>query len=806
MDGARLMADDHSDSGMLALVPADPGKLAIDGGLPADTLHCTLVFLGDGVKGWSEDRVTALRALAQELSTTGPAIEARVFSHSVWNRDRAPNPQGELTKPCLVYELRADDDRILMLARQGSRRAEQVLGVDFPQQWVPYTPHIAAAYDQDDPSKLATSPGPVRLATLRLAIGDQVFDYPLTGSVALAHDGGEMATKTKAKPAGRVTRTGDTKVTVDKETGELQLHWPCLVIEGMKTGDGRFIPYGSLGHRGLPLPVMGQTKTGDGHKGAEVFGRITKLERVEGPSVTSKETGEPFPEGTAVWQAWGVGDPESEPGKLALSGYLTGNSADLADTKTVEELGEEDGQAVVELRGGNIAGTTLVPVPAFADGYVEVDGQVVDREPATEALVAAAEPAPLYRIIDDEPTTAAAEPDEDEPFRPPLRLFEPRQLRSITPLTVEPQPDGTIAVFGHVADFNRPHISFTGRRVLARPSPSGYRKGFNTGAVRVLDDEGVERTVAVGRLTIGDGHADLSLNARDAKAVYDDPDKAWAWVQASDDSFGIQVNGVVIPGTPDSRVTQALAHPVSGDWRPIDGHRELVAACCVNTQGIPVARELVASGQELALVAAGAVAPAPDNPAVLGRTVAEVAMDQLTQQLPELLRGLIDGLRPSPEPDMADEYAAALAELETPELLAELGVTRFDPESLTDDEVSALIEQFGKDPERVKITLTQDEHDGPGELVADIGMIRSETLANWVEKAGGLPPYIKRIARHLQQKGKDESQAIATAVNVVKKMCATGDINFPGKQQVNAGSQAEACAAVKSWEAKKARS
>jgi hypothetical protein len=76
---------------------------------------------------------------------------------------------------------------------------------------------------------------------------------------------------------------------------------------------------------------------------------------------------------------------------------------------------------------------------------------------------------------------------------------------------------------------------------------------------------------------------------------------------------------------------------------------------------------------------------------------------------------------------------------------------------------------------------------------------------NWVDKAGGLPSYIERIAKHLHyEKGMDISRAIATAVNVVKKMCASGDLNFPGKQQANAGSQAEACAAVASWERKKA--
>jgi uncharacterized protein YndB with AHSA1/START domain len=75
---------------------------------------------------------------------------------------------------------------------------------------------------------------------------------------------------------------------------------------------------------------------------------------------------------------------------------------------------------------------------------------------------------------------------------------------------------------------------------------------------------------------------------------------------------------------------------------------------------------------------------------------------------------------------------------------------------------------------------------------------------NWVENAGGLPMYIRRIANHLHAKGHDISTSIAIAVNVAKKMCSTGDLNFPGVQHVNPASRAEACAAVADWEAKKA--
>lgn len=76
---------------------------------------------------------------------------------------------------------------------------------------------------------------------------------------------------------------------------------------------------------------------------------------------------------------------------------------------------------------------------------------------------------------------------------------------------------------------------------------------------------------------------------------------------------------------------------------------------------------------------------------------------------------------------------------------------------------------------------------------------------NWVEEEGGLPRYFERIACHLHfEKGRTIQVAIATAVNVSKKMCATGDLEWPGLQSVNKVSRAEACAAVAQWEAMKA--
>ena len=69
---------------------------------------------------------------------------------------------------------------------------------------------------------------------------------------------------------------------------------------------------------------------------------------------------------------------------------------------------------------------------------------------------------------------------------------------------------------------------------------------------------------------------------------------------------------------------------------------------------------------------------------------------------------------------------------------------------------------------------------------------------NWVEKAGGLPSYIERIARHLvADSGMSQSHAIAAAVNTVKRWAAGGG-------DVTPATKAKAAKALAEWEAKKA--
>jgi hypothetical protein len=69
---------------------------------------------------------------------------------------------------------------------------------------------------------------------------------------------------------------------------------------------------------------------------------------------------------------------------------------------------------------------------------------------------------------------------------------------------------------------------------------------------------------------------------------------------------------------------------------------------------------------------------------------------------------------------------------------------------------------------------------------------------NWVEKVGGLPPYVREVARSLMKKrGMTMSRAIATAISRIKMWAATSK---------NPKTRAKAAKAIAQWEAMKGKS
>lgn len=385
-----------------------------------------------------------------------------------------------------------------------------------------------------------------------------------------------------------LTAGGAYEVNKNRHINSSEFYIPLIIPEGIESGDGRIFSKGSITMRELPLPLLWQIKTGEGHNGSVVIGKILKMERTD----------------DGIGNAYGIFDAGvygQEAERLVRGGFIRGVSADLDKFEADEEApetgsDEEEGKISsgrIKIKKARVMAVTLVPKPAFQECQIKMkesmqiqeeqmvpDGVYVDDVDALEAsaLVACGIVAGVI------PTT------------PPAEWFNNPALKQATPLIVD--DDGK--VFGHIAAWHVDHIGMSfGTKPPRSRSKYAY---FHTGLVRT--EEG--KDVPVGQLTLAGGHAALELNAQEAARHYDDTASAIADVHAGEDAYGIWVAGALRPGTSPEQVRALRASAPSGDWRPIKGQLELVAVCQVNVPGFPIARARVASGAVMALVAAGA--------------------------------------------------------------------------------------------------------------------------------------------------------------------------------------------------------
>lgn len=383
--------------------------------------------------------------------------------------------------------------------------------------------------------------------------------------------------------------------------------WSGLIAPyDVPTGDRRRFDPGSLTARELPLPLLLQLETDDGHRNSVVVGRILELEH--------------RPEGV-----WARGDflpadqfPESARAVELLRAGVVGPSVDLdavkyehrnpdgtpfniADYDACLEAGGDCPPPEMVVTDGRISAVTLVAIPAFAEARL-----ALDEEPDEEGVLAA---------LDAE---FAAETDGDcgcddalvasaNSSRPPLDAFADPRLSGPTPLTVT--DDGR--VYGHLATWGTCHVGFPGACVTPPRSRTSYAY-FHTGEVVTAEGQ----RVPVGKIVLGTPHADLEAGFRAAAQHYDDTGKAVAYVRAGEDEYGIWIAGVLAPGVDDETRATLAASPLSGDWRRIGGSMELIAALAVPVPGFPIARatapEVAAALEPEALVAAGVVRKRPE--------------------------------------------------------------------------------------------------------------------------------------------------------------------------------------------------
>jgi hypothetical protein len=398
---------------------------------------------------------------------------------------------------------------------------------------------------------------------------------------------------------------------------------PLVIPEGVETGDGRIFEPGAISMRDLPLPLLWQIKTGAGHDGSVVVGQITAMERVEG----------------GIGNAYGVFDKGQfgqEAERLVRHGFIRGVSADMdkfeADEEVEEESTGDDSQDTKKIESGRIniknarvMAVTIVPKPAFQECFIQIidEGSQIQEE---DVLVPDGVYVDGVNPLDASALVACGMVAGAIPMNPPAEWFDNPKLTKATPLTIA--DDGR--VFGHIAAWHVDHIGMAfGTRPPRSRSKYSY---FHTGIVR--SDEG--KDIPVGQLTLAGGHAGLEASAEQAVRHYDDTASAFADVHAGEDAYGIWVSGALRPGTTPEQIRAARASAPSGDWRPIKGALELVAVCQVNVPGFPIARARVASGQVMALVAAGASTLAQLKHDPLAELSAKINNLEMAQKAPML--------------------------------------------------------------------------------------------------------------------------------------------------------------------------
>lgn len=375
-----------------------------------------------------------------------------------------------------------------------------------------------------------------------------------------------------------------------------------LAVEGLVTSDNRYLMPGKIDWRELPLTLMCQNVTADGHQGAFAAGKITEITRQDRPDLGKNAV-------AIIGKGVFANDADGQRAEELLAEEVVRHvSVDFAptkkmmlDPKTLEPMSEAD-QGLDVLLGGNfvqgyegkIMGATLCPFSAFEDATLHI------VETPDKVVVASA--FAMRTVL----TASAA---GIAPLAPPHDWFFEPETNGPCPLTVT--ADGK--VYGHLALWNQCHRAISGQCEMAPRSRSKYAF-FHTGALTT--DDG--RKVNVGRVTVGDGgHAptDPRLGLAGAIDHYDKTGMVAAFVRATDGNHGIWLSGTVRSDAPAEKIRDLEANPPSGDWRDEKGALELCAALAVPVQGFPVPRyeaALVASGTRekvVSLVASGYTGP-----------------------------------------------------------------------------------------------------------------------------------------------------------------------------------------------------
>lgn len=412
--------------------------------------------------------------------------------------------------------------------------------------------------------------------------------------------------------------------------------------EDEMTGDARIIKPGALRWDATadnPIPIRYVRSDIGAHDNAEVAGSIHAIERRDGGIIWAEGD---FDMGTEAGRAAFVAvrdkrqngvsmDLDSVSFEVHVAGelfddleaMLTDDGEEPAEsdgpernedgTVTVAKVNSDD--EVFVTTEGRIRAATIVAIPAFADARIEV----VDREAPAED--------DEEREEEDDALVAAG-----GPLMPPTEWFARPNLDGPTPLTVTKAG----RIYGHIAVWGTCHISHSAGGTCITPPNSGSDYAwFHTGALETKEGD----VLAVGHLTMNTGHAPDDLSPAATLSHYDNTGTVAADVRAYEDEFGIAVVGGLRSSLTPEQVRAFRAAPISGDWRRVGDHLELVAALSVNVPGFGVPRPsgFVKDEHLLSLRASGMLAPA-----ALTASAASATLDGLSAGDAKYLRSFIE--------------------------------------------------------------------------------------------------------------------------------------------------------------------
>ncbi len=384
-------------------------------------------------------------------------------------------------------------------------------------------------------------------------------------------------------------------------------------IEGQVADDNSLTPRvllpDSLAWPEMPVSFMAQTKTAEGHDGAEVAGRVDEFARKNGMGRKRSiyTAGE-------LTNEFGINEiaPMIEnktmryvSADLGATEWCIVGRGDLAEV-AMDDLSLEDLQAgkyALGLTAGKMKALTLLPTQALEGAMValvaaaEEEGMAIEGLEPDEllALVAAGgrwspDPDRIFRVVavseDIELGGKAALIASPAPVNPPRSWFETQEPPGKMPLTVT--KDGR--VYGHLATWDSCHASFLPQCVPPPKSPSNYAR-FHTGYLDTAEGD----EISVGKLMFSPsdgGHADRRLSASKASAYYDKCGMAGAYLRATDGEYGIWVAGALNPDLSDQQREkmrrELRLNPPSGDWRIYDGQHDLLCGLAVAIPGFGV--------------------------------------------------------------------------------------------------------------------------------------------------------------------------------------------------------------------------